>query len=602
MKNLKKISVSLALLVSVFFLGNMVFASPLPQSPALFDSAMAYPQSNTDTTFTLAANQLNGGGSVSGYTCFTVDSGLPNNEYECGMVASTTVTSITRGIDPLTGTSSVPSLIFSHRRGADVRITTFPVLTILRNMANGQDTYDNIISYTSHPTFTASSSLVDKQYVDTIAIQGSPLATNIAFGISKLSVAAASSTQPIAVGTNDPRVPTQGENDALVGTFGTPSSTNKYVTDADTSAVASSSRVIRWSSGAYPAGNGSAITNISPSTPMLAAESITAGQAVSGYYFQSDGGVQFDNKVIVPATVVGTGGGSVVQSFTVATSTTNKAVVIFVSSFTGGGGVPTPTSVMYGASSATNIDSIAMNGGIEGVYSYVLFNPPTGANNITVTLPGSSSNRSVIVSAYSYYNVLQSGVDSHAATGTHGASSVSQVVSIVNNGALALSAFQSTGGTCSVPAGIVNANNNNQTDTTDPAQCFLSGDSGLIYPAGSTTFSASSHASGLLTLTLAPVTPVSTGYVVRASSSNVTNTANLDKYKAFLGFAANSAATSSTVNVQTLNIATGLSGLTPNVQYYLNNTPGTIGTTAGTNTRKVGISTASTTLLITNIW
>jgi len=32
---------------------------------------------------------------------------------------------------------------------------------------------------------------------------------------------------------NDTRIPTQGENDALVGTSGTPSSSNKYVTDAD---------------------------------------------------------------------------------------------------------------------------------------------------------------------------------------------------------------------------------------------------------------------------------------------------------------------------------------------------------------------------------
>lgn len=36
-------------------------------------------------------------------------------------------------------------------------------------------------------------------------------------GVTKLSLAAVSPTAPIAVGDNDPRVPTQGENDALVG-------------------------------------------------------------------------------------------------------------------------------------------------------------------------------------------------------------------------------------------------------------------------------------------------------------------------------------------------------------------------------------------------
>ena len=38
---------------------------------------------------------------------------------------------------------------------------------------------------------------------------------------------------PIAVGTNDGRVPTQGENDAAAWSYGTPSSSNKFVTETD---------------------------------------------------------------------------------------------------------------------------------------------------------------------------------------------------------------------------------------------------------------------------------------------------------------------------------------------------------------------------------
>ena len=52
-------------------------------------------------------------------------------------------------------------------------------------------------------------------------------------GIAKASVAPASATEPIFVGDNDPRVPTTGENDALQGTSGTPSNTNRFVTDGD---------------------------------------------------------------------------------------------------------------------------------------------------------------------------------------------------------------------------------------------------------------------------------------------------------------------------------------------------------------------------------
>ena len=53
-------------------------------------------------------------------------------------------------------------------------------------------------------------------------------------GITKLATAPATASNPVAVGDNDPRLPSQDENDALVGTSGAASSSNKYVTNADT--------------------------------------------------------------------------------------------------------------------------------------------------------------------------------------------------------------------------------------------------------------------------------------------------------------------------------------------------------------------------------
>ncbi len=49
---------------------------------------------------------------------------------------------------------------------------------------------------------------------------------------TKLSTSPASPTEPIAVWDNDSRIPTQDENNALSGTW-TPSSSNKFVTEAD---------------------------------------------------------------------------------------------------------------------------------------------------------------------------------------------------------------------------------------------------------------------------------------------------------------------------------------------------------------------------------
>lgn len=63
---------------------------------------------------------------------------------------------------------------------------------------------------------------------------GNVKASDVVYGNTKLSVAPALASDPIAVGDNDGRVPTQSENDAMVGTLGTPSSSNPFATKATT--------------------------------------------------------------------------------------------------------------------------------------------------------------------------------------------------------------------------------------------------------------------------------------------------------------------------------------------------------------------------------
>jgi hypothetical protein len=66
--------------------------------------------------------------------------------------------------------------------------------------------------------------------IDSIVSAGAPDASTTQKGISKLSVAPASTTQPVTVGDNDGRVPTQSENDALQGNSGhTPATGNRYL-------------------------------------------------------------------------------------------------------------------------------------------------------------------------------------------------------------------------------------------------------------------------------------------------------------------------------------------------------------------------------------
>lgn len=59
-------------------------------------------------------------------------------------------------------------------------------------------------------------------------------ATDIDYGTVRLSEAAVDVDDPIALAPNDGRLPTQAENDALVGTSGTPGSGNRYLTETDT--------------------------------------------------------------------------------------------------------------------------------------------------------------------------------------------------------------------------------------------------------------------------------------------------------------------------------------------------------------------------------
>ncbi len=91
---------------------------------------------------------------------------------------------------------------------------------------------NNPVIGVSYVAPTTDLQIATKKYVDDVAIAGSPKATTVTYGISRLSTAAVDPLQPIVVGDNDTRIPTQGENDALVGnnTDIAVGTGNKYVT------------------------------------------------------------------------------------------------------------------------------------------------------------------------------------------------------------------------------------------------------------------------------------------------------------------------------------------------------------------------------------
>lgn len=165
---------------------------------------------------------------------FTVDRGNESKEYFTATLTGadlTNIKTVTRG----TGLGTA-GLVRAHRKGAEVIISDHVALKRMMNVLDGTTDLDSgtPLKYDGTATISNSNHLATKKYVDDTASAGAPIATSAVKGIAKLSTAPASPTAPIAVGDNDTRLPSAGQAQALVGSSGAPSTSNKYVTETDT--------------------------------------------------------------------------------------------------------------------------------------------------------------------------------------------------------------------------------------------------------------------------------------------------------------------------------------------------------------------------------
>lgn len=173
----------------------------------------------------------------------TLDRKSANKEYIKCTLTSTALTDIYHVSRQGALTSGTTK---AHRKGATVEITDFAIIKKMLDLLDGTTDLNASVplKYDGSATISNANHLATKAYVDWVAIAGGADASTTVKGITKLSVAPASASNPIAVGDNDGRVPTQDENDALAGTSGTPSSSNKYVT-ADDVAENTASKIVR---------------------------------------------------------------------------------------------------------------------------------------------------------------------------------------------------------------------------------------------------------------------------------------------------------------------------------------------------------------------
>jgi hypothetical protein len=237
-------------------------ATKLSKIVADFRTSLATKIAVGGTTATLQSATDDDGVSLpAGQYFFTLDGDNPQKEHIVCTLSGTSLSSI-KSITRQ-GVQSSGS-VREHRIGSSVTITNFAHIKYINDLLDGTTNLNASLplEYDATASITTANQLATKDYVDSVAIAGGADASTTVKGISKLSTAPASATDPIAVGTNDTRIPTQDENNALVGTSGTPSTSNKYVTDDDTTATPTANAVVRGNgSGKIDSGWASNVAN-----------------------------------------------------------------------------------------------------------------------------------------------------------------------------------------------------------------------------------------------------------------------------------------------------------------------------------------------------
>lgn len=197
-----------------------------------------------------------------GSLCYmTIEPNTINEE----QIQFTGITQNTNGTATITGVSSVGFLTpfpvttgfaKTHAGGMTAIVTNTSAFYAGFANVNNPEIVSGLWTFSTSPivpTPTTATQAANKSYVDGVAIAGAPDSSTTVKGIGRVSVAPVSPTIPIFVGQNDPVVPTQGENDALVGnnTDIAVGTGNKFVTQTGLIKSAENYGVTTGSANAY---------------------------------------------------------------------------------------------------------------------------------------------------------------------------------------------------------------------------------------------------------------------------------------------------------------------------------------------------------------
>lgn len=313
------------------------------------------------------------------------------------------------------------------------------------------------------------------------------------------------------------------------------------------------------------------------SKSFMASASINANDAV--YLVNTSNSGAFDN-----AHVWENNTNNFNQSLTLTTNTNRILIVMVKPTVTG---AMTITSPQYAGAAMTLLADNVYNTTWHQ-YIYIISAPATGANNVTFN---DSSGLNYDVTAWSGYGFTQSVTPDVTQQSTGNSSTFTGSVTTVADGDFIVSCVAADAGGSLV-------NGANFTQRAGFGRDGIGDTNGMISPAAATTTTATSNTSQHWSWYQIALSPISAPtYQIAKTSASAAGTAN-----PFIGFAKAAIGAGAMGYVIVSGIVTGFSGLTPASFYYLANTAGTIATSAGAVTRKVGIALNSTQLLITNIW
>lgn len=365
---------------------------------------------------------------------------------------------------------------------------------------------------------------------------------------------------------------TEDQQDALVGTSGTPSGTNKYVTNEDT-ATSGANKVLRLdSSGNLPALSGENLTNLVITngrirTSYVAGENITAGAAV----------VAHSLTTLINTTATANTGNPRVLNLT---TTADNCWLVGVA------GVDN-TETISGLSNATQRGSYATS--TQGVFfDSNGAKSPAGAYSMSVS------------GTYSSTGLLAAGIAIKPATGQ----SIAYVnVSETGANAASINLNHTTSGSNRIAIiALMDRGNGSHTVTYGGVAATASASLGYVQlfyiinpPTASTNVVATrSNNSSTFYMWVATYTGADqfTKLLYKANSTNNDYLANN-----FIGIAAETKTTGQTCLVDLL-VSNQFTFLQPGATYYLSNTAGAISTSAGSQSRKIGLALSQTELLL----